>query len=95
MLPWSFSEEAAAEKHMAQVQHNMWVTNSRAAALFGALSTIMPHCSARFRMMRLFVALSSTMSNRLPASCVCGLCQLGGVVVDGDFTRVLERYLGE
>jgi predicted phage-related endonuclease len=22
MLPWSFSEEAAAEKHMAQVQHN-------------------------------------------------------------------------
>jgi hypothetical protein len=33
MLPWSFSEEAAAEKHMAQVQHNMWVTNSRAAVL--------------------------------------------------------------
>jgi predicted phage-related endonuclease len=33
MLPWSFSEEAAAEKHMAQVQHNMWVTNSRAALL--------------------------------------------------------------
>src|SRR5260370_28322253 len=28
MLPWSFSAEAAAEKHMAQVQHNMWVTNS-------------------------------------------------------------------
>jgi predicted phage-related endonuclease len=33
MLPWSFSEEAAAEKHMAQVQHNMWVTQSRTAAL--------------------------------------------------------------
>ena len=33
MLPWSFSEEAAAEKHMAQVQHNMWVTNSRSTAL--------------------------------------------------------------
>ena len=33
MLPWSFSEEAAAQKHMAQVQHNMWVTNARAAAL--------------------------------------------------------------
>jgi len=33
MLPWSFSEEAAAEKHMAQVQHNMWVTNARAAVL--------------------------------------------------------------
>jgi predicted phage-related endonuclease len=33
MLPWSFSEEAAAEKHMAQIQHNMWVTNARSAAL--------------------------------------------------------------
>ena len=33
MLPWSFSEEAAAQKHMAQLQHNMWVTNARSAAL--------------------------------------------------------------
>ena len=33
MLPWSFSEEAAAEKHMAQLQHNMWVTNARCAVL--------------------------------------------------------------
>ena len=33
MLPWSFSEEAAAEKHMAQLQHNMWVTNAHSAAL--------------------------------------------------------------
>src|SRR5450759_3930490 len=33
MLPWSFSEEGAAEKHMAQLQHNMWVTNATAAAL--------------------------------------------------------------
>jgi predicted phage-related endonuclease len=33
MLPWSFSEEAAAEKHMAQVQHNMWVANSSEAVL--------------------------------------------------------------
>ncbi len=33
MLPWSFSEEAAAEKHMAQLQHNMWVTNSKSAVL--------------------------------------------------------------
>jgi hypothetical protein len=33
MLPWSFSEEAAAAKHMAQLQHNMWVTNSKEAAL--------------------------------------------------------------
>src|SRR3981081_340685 len=33
VLPWSFSEEAAAEKHMAQLQHNMWVTNAKSAAL--------------------------------------------------------------
>jgi YqaJ-like viral recombinase domain len=33
MLPWSFSEEAAAEKHMAQLQHNMWMTNARSAVL--------------------------------------------------------------
>jgi predicted phage-related endonuclease len=33
MLPWTFSEEAAAEKHMAQLQHNMWVTNARSAVL--------------------------------------------------------------
>jgi len=33
MLPWNFSEEGAAEKHMAQLQHNMWVTASRTAEL--------------------------------------------------------------
>jgi putative phage-type endonuclease len=33
MLPWSFSEEGAAEKYMAQVQHNMWVTHLRSAVL--------------------------------------------------------------
>ena len=33
MLPWSFSEEAAAQKYIAQLQHNMWVTNARTAAL--------------------------------------------------------------
>ena len=33
MLPWTFSEEVAAAKHMAQLQHNMWVTASRMAAL--------------------------------------------------------------
>jgi predicted phage-related endonuclease len=33
MLPWNFSEEAAAEKHVAQLQHNMWVTASRTAVL--------------------------------------------------------------
>src|SRR5208337_383533 len=33
MLPWSFSEEAAAEKHMAQLQHNMWAVNARSSTL--------------------------------------------------------------
>ena len=33
MLPWSFSEEGAAEKCMAQLQHNMWVIQSRSAVL--------------------------------------------------------------
>jgi predicted phage-related endonuclease len=33
MLPWSFSEEAAAEKYMAQVQHNMWVTHLKTSVL--------------------------------------------------------------
>jgi predicted phage-related endonuclease len=33
MLPWSFSEEAAAQKYMPQLQHNMWVTNAKASVL--------------------------------------------------------------
>ena len=33
MLPWNFSEEAAADKYMAQVQHNMWVTHLRTSVL--------------------------------------------------------------
>src|ERR1700688_2174077 len=33
MLPWSFSNEAAAEKHMAQLQHNLGVIQSRSAVL--------------------------------------------------------------
>jgi hypothetical protein len=33
MLPWSFSEEAAAEKYMPQLQHNMWVVTARSAVL--------------------------------------------------------------
>ena len=33
MLPWAFAEDTAAAKHMAQLQHNMWVTNSRTASL--------------------------------------------------------------
>jgi hypothetical protein len=32
MLPWAFSEEAA-QKHMAQLQHNMWVVTARSAVL--------------------------------------------------------------
>jgi predicted phage-related endonuclease len=33
MLPWSFSEETAAEKYMAQLQHNMWVTRLKSSVL--------------------------------------------------------------
>ena len=33
MLPWYFSEEAAIEKYMPQLQHNMWVMAARSAVL--------------------------------------------------------------
>ena len=33
MLPLDVLEEAAAEKHMAQLQHNMWVANARSPVL--------------------------------------------------------------
>jgi predicted phage-related endonuclease len=33
MLPWSFSEEAATEKYMPQLQHNMWVVACKTAVL--------------------------------------------------------------
>ncbi len=33
MLPWSFSEEGAAEKYSPQLQHNMWVIAARSAVL--------------------------------------------------------------
>jgi predicted phage-related endonuclease len=33
MLPWSFSEQAAAEKYMPQLQHNMWVVAAKNAVL--------------------------------------------------------------
>src|SRR3974390_2997969 len=33
MLPWAFSEEAAAEKNIPQLQHNMWVVAARTAVL--------------------------------------------------------------
>src|SRR5713226_672460 len=33
MLPWTFSEEGAAEKHMAQLQHNMLVAGTKKSVL--------------------------------------------------------------
>jgi len=33
MLPWSFSEAVAAEKHMAQLQHNMLVAETKMSVL--------------------------------------------------------------
>jgi predicted phage-related endonuclease len=33
MLPWNFAEEDAVQKHMAQLQHNMWVVAARTAVL--------------------------------------------------------------
>jgi hypothetical protein len=51
MLPWSFSEEGAADKHMAQLQHNMWVTNAKAAVLSIITGGVRPdkigRCEAR------------------------------------------------
>jgi len=35
MLPWSFSEEGAATKYMAQLQHNMWVVAATGIATDG------------------------------------------------------------
>ena len=52
MLPWAFSEEAAAEKHMAQLQHNMWVIAARSAVLSvitgGASGSRSPPTPTRF-----------------------------------------------
>ena len=33
MLPWAFSEQTAAEKHAAQVQHAMWIVAARTAVI--------------------------------------------------------------
>jgi predicted phage-related endonuclease len=33
MLPWAFSEDAAVEKYMPQLQHNLWVVAARTAVL--------------------------------------------------------------
>ena len=67
MLPWSFSEEAAAEKYMPQLQHNMWVVAARTRGALGdhrrrqmgrdhhpcrsALSA--PHCHGRAQVLAL------------------------------------------
>jgi hypothetical protein len=32
-VPWSFSEEKAAEKYIPQLQHNVWVTNAKLSVL--------------------------------------------------------------
>ena len=47
MLPWSFSEEAAADKHMAQLQHNMLVAGTKKAAADGSRYRSKPTRSTR------------------------------------------------
>jgi predicted phage-related endonuclease len=54
MLPWSFSEEAAAEKYMPQLQHNMWVVAARSAVLSvitggGKWVEITTHCDPLYQ----------------------------------------------
>ena len=48
MLPWSFAEEAAAEKYMPQLQHNMWVVMTAPLDLVSNRdSTVVSnHCAA-------------------------------------------------
>jgi hypothetical protein len=38
MLPWSFSEEAAAAKYMPQLQHNMWVAASAKTSVLSIIT---------------------------------------------------------
>jgi hypothetical protein len=38
MLPWSFSEEAAASKYMPQLQHNMWVAASAKTSVLSIIT---------------------------------------------------------
>jgi predicted phage-related endonuclease len=54
MLPWSFSEEAAATKYMPQLQHNMWVAAARTAVLSvitggGKLVEILAHADPLYQ----------------------------------------------
>ena len=52
MLPWSFSEEAAAEKYMPQLQHNMWVVAARTAVLSAPLSRDIYRSASGYRALR-------------------------------------------
>jgi predicted phage-related endonuclease len=38
MLPWSFTEEGAAKKYMAQLQHNMWVTTNAKLSVLSVIT---------------------------------------------------------
>jgi hypothetical protein len=53
MLPWSFSEEGAAQKYMPQ-QHNMWVTNAKLSVLSiitgGLMATHVAHAHQHQRL---------------------------------------------
>jgi predicted phage-related endonuclease len=54
MLPWSFSEQAAAEKYMPQLQHNMWVVAASSAVLSvitggGKWVEITTHCDPLYQ----------------------------------------------
>ena len=59
MLPWSFSEEAATEKHMAQLQHNMWVVASRTAVL-----SVIPAAESGWKSAPMPTRSTSTSSSR-------------------------------
>jgi hypothetical protein len=72
MLPWSFSEEAAPEKHMAQLQHTMWVTKARSAALSiitGGRKWIEMNVPADALNRHFLDAWTAAEHERLPATC--------------------------
>jgi predicted phage-related endonuclease len=76
MLPWSFSEEAAAEKHMAQLQHNMWVTNATEAVCgFRRLRTPVPiESGQRFRSIADSIPMNADSCSRRRFHGVMPLC---------------------
>ena len=68
MLPWSFSEEAAAEKYMPQLQHNMWVTHLRTSVL--SIITVAANGSkSRFPWTRFISAFWSRRKRSSGAAC--------------------------